>query len=191
MAELLQSIAQIFKRAVGTEVEIAKGLLVAEELFIDQRGQAVQFEQRVLNRCGCEQKFRTIRHGPLDALRHFVACAKDIAEFMRLIDDHEVPWYGAQFGAVLGGKMDRDDQERAGINGIMLALPAQRLDGFGGHDQTGQVEFVGQLLIPLFAQGRRANNQQTPSAFCPVLAKDETGFDGFAQPNLVGQQGAF
>ena len=47
------------------------------------------------------------------------------------------------------------------------------------------------LLSPLFAEGGRSHQQQTPLALPPTLTEDQRSLDGLSQPHFVGQQHAF
>jgi hypothetical protein len=45
--------------------------------------------------------------------------------------------------------------------------------------------------MPLLPQVRRRNDKNAPLSLGPFLGDDQTGFDGLAEPNFVGEQGAF
>lgn len=48
-------------------------------------------------------------------------------------------------------------------------------------------KLVLQFLMPLFAQVGRNNDQDAAATLGPALRDDETGLDGFAEPNFIGQ----
>ena len=69
-------------------------------------------------------------------------------------------------------------------------LLADRVVAFGFEDQPLQAELVLQLLVPLLAQVRRHDDEQLAPPFGPALRDDQTGLDGLAQTDLVGQDHA-
>src|SRR5690606_7560120 len=73
LAETGEPLTQRVQVAAGAGVLSAKGVDVAEQALIDERGQAVEFEQRVLQgRCG-EQQLPAVLRRPTDALADLVA----------------------------------------------------------------------------------------------------------------------
>jgi hypothetical protein len=54
-------------------------------------------------------------------------------------------------------------------------------------DHRWQEKFVSQFLAPLLAQVSRDNDEQTTATFGPLLRKDDSGLDGFAETYLVGE----
>lgn len=71
-----------------------------------------------------------------------------------------------------------------------MLLLANRVVAFGFEDQPLQAELVLQLLVPLLAQVRRNDDEDLPPPFGPTLGKDQAGFDGLTQTNLVGEDHA-
>jgi hypothetical protein len=65
----------------------------------------------------------------------------------------------------------------------------QSLDGAGEHQLGLDVELLGQLGLPLLGQMRRTEHGQAPD-LAPVeqLAGDETGLDGLADADVVGDE---
>ena len=63
--------------------------------------------------------------------------------------------------------------------------------GLRFEDPAGKKELLGELLVPLLAQIGRRDHQNAPLAFGPSLRKHQSGLDGLAQADLVGQQGPF
>ena len=55
-----------------------------------------------------------------------------------------------------------------------------------GADQH-RVELLVELLDPLLAERRGDDDEDTPATLRPALGKDEAGFDGLAETNLVGE----
>lgn len=60
----------------------------------------------------------------------------------------------------------------------------------GLKNQALQTKLVLQFLVPLLAQVGGNDDQDAATAFGPTLGDDKTGLDGFAEPNLVGQDDA-
>jgi hypothetical protein len=54
-----------------------------------------------------------------------------------------------------------------------------------------QEKLLGQLLMPLFAQIRRGDDEDSPFPFCPSLGDDQACFDGFAEADFIGEDRAF
>ena len=117
-----------------------------------------------------------------------------VAQLVRFVDDHYIPRNCTQLGFQLGGKLIGHDDDRLanlplqGGEHVASGLLAQRN---GIHHGGGHGELVVQLLRPLLAQARRADDQEPTAALSPVLANHQRCFDGLAQPHLVSQQYAF
>src|SRR5439155_86480 len=132
-------------------------------------------------------------HGRYPALRSTAACApvtpssdRSIAsvtlvepgeDLVRLVDDDKVERRtgGKRFrSAFTPGELTADQIDpRGGEVRVILA----RLDA----------EQVQQLVLPLSNQGLGDNEQDALRAFGAALGDDETGLDGLAQPDFVGE----
>lgn len=111
-----------------------------------------------------------------------------ITEVMGFVHDEEVPGNLPRDGEVVGlfqGVKGGDDAVGLAPECIGIGVGVV----VGGGD--GEVEFLGQFLRPLVHQGRLGEDEEaTDHASGDVFAKDETGFDGFAEADLIGEQGA-
>jgi len=84
------------------------------------------------------------------------------------------------------------------LDGIVLVdavvsglLPFELADGAGADDDGFEVEFFGQLFLPLLAEvGRAEDAEALDLAAVPQLAGDEEGFDGLADADVVGDEEA-
>ena len=76
----------------------------------------------------------------------------------------------------------------------MLPAPAgnsafELVDGAGTDDDGVEAEFLGQLLLPLFAEVWWAEHAESfDLTAIGHFTGDEQGFDGFADPDIVGDQ---
>jgi hypothetical protein len=102
---------------------------------------------------------------------------------MRLVRDHQIPPVAGQFAPerVPAGRGQRRQQHRP-------AAAAVRNTGSSGQDRRRQAELALQFVPPLFDQARRGEDEravgQAPQA---QFGQDQAGFDGLAQPHLVGE----
>ena len=189
-----KTLTQFVKACPAVHELLAEGSFVAEQVLVDQRRQAVQLHQRVLQRRGGEQQLFAALQRALERLPGAVAGAVRVAQLVRFVDDHHVPGHGTQLGFQFGGELVGHDHDRLADQPLQCGehvasgLLAQRN---GIHHGGGHGELVVQLLRPLLAQARRADDQEPTAALSPVLANHQRGFDGLAQSNFVRQQHAF
>ncbi|OPZ67417.1 MAG: hypothetical protein BWY83_02619 [bacterium ADurb.Bin478] len=191
LAEQREPVLQLAVIALQPGHLIAKGLQIAEEMLVDQRGQTKEFGQRILQRRGGEQYLAPAFQRPTDLLSHLVRGLKDVAQLVRLVDHHQVPGHGANLSALAAGEMDGGEQHLRLIKRIAETAQLRLAVRCRVEDHVGQVELFLQLQAPLLAQRGRTDDQQASLALCPELAQQKTRFDGFAQPHLIGQQHAF
>ena len=72
-----------------------------------------------------------------------------------------------------------------------LAAIIKLIDGAGADDHRFEVELLGEFLLPLLAQVRRAQHAEAPDVAAVVqLAGNEQRLDGFAHPDVVRDQQA-
>jgi len=90
-AEKPQPVAQVIQIAAGIHVLGAIRRQVAKNPLINQRGHAVQLEECILQGCGGQQDLTAVFQRPTNALAHFIALPVGIAQFVRLINHHQVP----------------------------------------------------------------------------------------------------
>ena len=70
---------------------LAEALQVAERVLVDEAHQAEQFEQGVLQRRRREQQLVLAGERQLEGVGDDVGWLVDVAQPVRLVDDHEVP----------------------------------------------------------------------------------------------------
>ena len=143
-----------------------------------------------MQRRGGEQYFAPVFQRPAQALAHLVAGAVGVAELVRFVNHHHIPWHGADVRLHGAGEIEGGDDDAIGQKwrGVAVCLGAPVGDGI--QNRRRQVEFFLQLQTPLLADGRRANHKQAAPPFGPKLAEDQRGFDGFAEADLIGQHDA-
>ena len=66
--------------------------MVAKEILIDQRRQAIKLEQAVLKRGGGEKQLFATLSCPSDRLPKPIALPVGVPQFVGLVDYHEVPF---------------------------------------------------------------------------------------------------
>jgi hypothetical protein len=62
--------------------------------------------------------------------------------------------------------------------------------GLGFKQAGGDTELVRQFLMPLLAQVGRRDDQNAALALGPFLGDQQAGFDGFAETDFIGKDGA-
>ena len=101
--------------AVDIAVLGAEAAFVAEDFFVDQRGQAVKLHQGVLQRRGGEQQFFSASQRTLEALPGGVALAVGVAQLVRFVDDCRVPRNIADGLFHSGGEMVGADADHIAV----------------------------------------------------------------------------
>jgi len=189
LAEAGQPPAQGFETARGVGILGAEGVDVAEEALVDQGREPVELEQRVLQGRRRQQQLAAVLRGPADALAHLVAGTVGVAKLVGLVDDHQVPVLRLQLFAHAVGEVEGQDDDARTLQGIPAGPagfpPAQRVE-----NHRRQVELLLQFELPLLAEGRWTDHQQSALPLGPELAENDAGLDGLAQPDFVGQEHA-
>ena len=168
----------------------AVGLQVAEGEIVDDADQAVEFQERVLQRRGGQEHLAERGHALLDGVGNLVRGLVHVAEPVGFVDDHQIPACLADVRLHLPGEMVRTDNDGVLLERIEVAGPDGVVEGPGFQDGRWQEELVGQFLAPLLPQVGRHDDQDATLAFRPALVDQEPGLDGFPQPDFVGQDGA-
>ena len=166
----------------------AEGREIAEEALVDQRGESVKLDKRVLERRGGEEDFPAVAGRVEDCLAEAVALAVAVPELVGLVHDDEIPGEGLDFrrhprGVVVGANDDLRLLEGRGVAGF-LEIPV----GMGVEDDGGQVELFVEFERPLLPKRSRGDDKQAASAFRPRLAEDEARLDGLAETDLIREQ---
>ena len=148
---------------------LAKGLLVAEQVLVQQRGQPVQLHQRILQRRRGEQQFLPPGKSAAQSLPAAVTALVCIAQLMRLIQHNHIPGLGKKRLLVLDRKRIRHHHDSLAC--LRAQKRRRRKAALAQHcrirNQGGQGEFVDHLLRPLLAQTGGTDHQQTPLALRP------------------------
>ena len=192
-----QAAAQLAE-CVGTGVGIAqraklvaKAGQVAKHAVVHHADQPIQLQQGILQRGGRQQHLGRVGQRLFQHLADDVARLVHIAQAVRFVHDHQVPRHAPQIvGLGLGELVAADDDAAALLKRQFVAVLALLLVAFGFQNQRLQAELVLQFLVPLLAQVGGHDDKDAPLAFGPALGDDQTGFDGLAQPHLVGQDDA-
>src|SRR5690606_2170773 len=127
----------------------------------------------------------------LEGLGNDVAGFVDVAQAMRFIEDNQVPVDAHDiFSLGLCELVGTDDRAGGELERVAPLLLADRVVALGFQNKPLQAKLVLQLLMPLFAQVGRDDDEDLPLPFCPALGYDQAGFDRLAQANLVGKDHA-
>jgi hypothetical protein len=111
---------------------------------------------------------------------------------MRFVDHDQIPRCGLNVGCFVPRKLvGADDDtvradERAEITRIDLGVVR-----LGLNERARNEKPLVQILMSLLAKVGRRNDENTPFRLCPSLGNDQSGFNGFAKADLVGQQRPF
>ena len=193
-AHALQAGAQFGHRGGVVECAelVAEAGQVTKHAFVHQADQAIQLQQRVLQRRGSEQHFWGVGQCFFQGLADDVAGFVDVAQAVGFVHDHQVPGHTTQVVGLGFGELVGANQYTAGlIEWIAQATLAKLPVAFGLQNVRLQTELVLQLLVPLLAQVGRGDDEDAPLALCPALGYHQTSLDGFAQAHFVGQDDPF
>jgi len=147
----LQTRAKGAQVAVVMHVLFAERCPVAEDLLVDHRREPIQLEQRVLERGRGEQQLAPTLERPTQAPSHAVTRPIRVAQLVRLVDGHQVPWDLPEPFGLDAGEVDRHDQHCLCRKRLVARL-ATLAHGPRVEDQRGQVELLLQLQAPLLAK---------------------------------------
>src|ERR1035438_9771595 len=112
---------------------------------------------------------------------------------MRLIYHDKIPVHLLDVDFFGPGEVVRANDDRVLlVKGVEVALLLYLVvESPGFEDRRRKEEFVRQLLVPLFAEVGRHDDEQVALALGPPLREEDAGFDGFAQADFVGENRAF
>ena len=199
-ADRADAVLQLFKAARLAQITelLAKAVEVAEHAIVDEAHQSVEFQECVLQGCGCEEHLARMGKRIAQSARRLVVGLVDVAQSVCLVHHHQIPGHRTDGVRFAGRKLVRANDDAVGsrpgdgssiewiVDTVLDALPERLRFENGG----GKPEFVGQFLMPLLAQVGRCDDQNAALAFGPALRDQETGFDGLAQAHLIGQDHA-
>ena len=97
---------------IQMEKLLPKAAEVAEGVFVDEADEAVQFEQRVLERRRREQEFLSMGECLLEDVGDNVRGFVDVAESVGLVDDDEIPVRGRDVRRLAFGELVGTDHYR-------------------------------------------------------------------------------
>ena len=178
---------------------LAKAVQVTEDTVVDEAHQAVQLQQRVLQRGGSEQDLGSVRQRVEQRARRLVVGLVDVAQAMRFVDHHQVPRHALHCVRLASGELvgANDDpvrtrtHGRCGVEGVRYTILDRLSERLGLKDRGGQAELVCQLLMPLLAQIGRHDDEDVTLALGPALCDQQASLNGLTQAHLVGQDHAF
>lgn len=124
---------------------------IAEREVIDDAGQAVELEERVLERGRCQEYLREGCDGVLNRQCDSARSLVDVPEAVSLVDDHEVPRCLAEVSLLRSGEVVRAEDDGFLKEGVQIARADGGVEAALLDDQRGQVELLLQLLAPLLA----------------------------------------
>ena len=156
--------------------ELGRG---AEQPGSHQRDHLVQVLQPVLHRSGGQQQQEPRGERPDQLPGRAVRGPQPVC----LVRDHQIPPAAGELALqrVPARRGQRDQQHRP-------AAAAVRDPASSGDDGRRQAELALQLVAPLLDQAGRGEHERAfGQAPQPQLGQDQAGFDGLAQPDLVGQ----
>lgn len=110
-----------------------------------------------------------------------------IAQPMRLIEHDKIPQNSSDIIDLGLCKLVGTDNRELCIEGVAYPIFPELIIIFGFKNQGIKSKFILQLLMPLFTQVGRHNNDNATLAFGPMLSKDQSSFYCLSQPNLVGK----
>ena len=172
--------AEEAKVAAHTHELAAEGVDVTEEVFINEAGEAVDFEEGVLEWGGSEKDFFTLFQGPSNALAHFIAGAVAVLEFVGLIDGGKIKGDTTDFFFVTTRKRVGANDDLLGVERARVACFDPLLVFLGVEYGGGEIELFLQLDCPLFTNGSGADDEDSPFLFGPELAQNDACFDGLS-----------
>ena len=175
---LLIQIGELLTEAL----EVAKGVLV------DKADQTEQLQQGVLQWRSRKQQLVLTGQRCLKCVGNDIRRLVDVAQPVRLVDNHEIPWHVCTSSALFLANWYEQMTISGLSNGLNSTLLNRRVVGFRFQQSARQEELLGQLLMPLFAKVGRRDYQDAPFALRPLLRQDKTRFDGFPEAYFVCQQ---
>ena len=188
--EAFQAVTQTIQVPAVVDVLRAEGGEVTEEAVINQRGEAIEFKQRVLQRRGGDEKCFAVFNGPTNLLPDSIALAVSVSEFVGLINNHKMPGNGPDVIGVPTGVMQGADNNGYSPERVRIATLFRLPICLGVEDRGWEMELFFQFHRPLLAEGRRANDKHRAPLFGPVLADYQASLNRLAQADFISQQDA-
>ena len=166
----------------------AEGREITEEAIVYQSGETVKLDQGVLERRGSEEDFSPAFRGAPYGLAKPIALPIAVPELVGLIHYDQIPWDGFYLRrepgcVVVGANDDLILLKWVGMPGF-LEFPI----GVGIQNRGWEIKFFLKFQRPLLSQGGRCDDEKLAMVLSPVLAKNESGFDGLSEPDLIRQE---
>src|SRR5262249_26046993 len=171
LAERRKTFLQLGKVSVITEPGEAAtvALQIAESEVVDDADESVEFQERVLERRRREQDLWKGSDGLFDRDRDLARVLVDVAEAVRLVDDHEVPSGLPKIGFLGPRELIRAEDDRALLEGVQIPSPNGIVEAVAFEDDGGQIELVLEFLAPLLAQVGGEDDEEATLSLRPFL----------------------
>lgn len=127
---------------------LAEALEVTEGALVDTTDQPVQFQKRILQRCGGEKQFRRILERLFQCIGNDVRRLIHIPQPVRFINDDKVPVRGPDIRCFTARELVRADNDVLNVERLAVALLERRIIRPGFQDPTRQKELFLQFLVP-------------------------------------------
>jgi len=88
------------------------------------------------------------------------------------------------------GKLVGANYDVVSLKRLEPTLPDGCVVGLGFEDAAVEKEFFCQFLVPLLAKVRGDNDQRPPFSLRPLLRKNQSCLDSFAETNFIRQKRA-
>ena len=168
-AECAQAFPQAGNITAIVDVLRSERCQVTKQPVIDQCRKAIEFEQGVLQRRCRQKELFSLFCCPADTLAQPVAFPVGITELVGFINNNKIPGNLFELFRPAGSKVHgaNDDllvPERVRNTKLLLVFI-----GFCIQNNGWQIELFGELQRPLLPERGRTDDQNVPSAFCPVL----------------------
>ncbi len=151
---------------------------------VNDAHKSVQLHERVLERGRSEHERLPSFDRVSNRAGDFACRAIDVSHSVRLVNDNEVPGHSGDVPCFSGRELvGADDDLPSVIQRIRNSIPPRCVEGRAFPDFGREPEFLGQLLLPLFPQCSRKDQQDPAPPFRPFLRDDDPSFDCLAQPD--------
>jgi len=187
-AESAQTISQAGGISAIVDVLRSERCQVTKQPVINQCRKAIEFEQGVLQRGRRQKQLFAIFCCPSDTLAQPIAFPVGITELVGFINNHKIPGNLFEFFRPAGGKVHGANDDLLVPEWVRNTMLLLVFIGFCIQNDGWQIKLFGELQRPLLPKRGRTDDQNVPSAFCPVLTQYKTCLNGLAKADLVGEQ---
>ena len=122
-ANRLQTVTEQMVILVGQYLaELAlEAFQVAKHELINDGNKSIEFKDGVLQRCGCQQDLLALQQGFLDGVGNAVGGLIDIAQTMRLVNNHQVPCRVTEISGLGTSKLIRTNDNTLSVKRVQDA----------------------------------------------------------------------